>query len=50
MNLKAKMASIVQKPVKLTTLGRFKLTRSGRLKLTTPGRTKLTTLFADLAS
>lgn len=35
--------SMMEKPVKLTTLGRFKLTRAGRMKLTTLGRSKLTT-------
>jgi len=34
---------IVQKPVKLTTLGRFKLTTLDRSKLTTLDRSKLTT-------
>jgi len=33
----------LEKPVKLTTLGRFKLTRAGRMELTTLGRSKMTT-------
>lgn len=34
---------MLQAPVKLTTLRRFKLTSVGRCKLTTRGRSKLTT-------
>jgi hypothetical protein len=34
---------LLQAPVKLTTLRRFKLTSAGRFKLTTSGRSKLTT-------
>jgi len=42
--IKGYLVLLVEKPVKLTILGRFKLTRSGRSKLTTLGRSKLTTL------